>query len=210
MQALNYVLGRIYEPRSSHNEVFFFVFFFFDLNHLIWNKLFRFEEQDFHVRTKTWGDLGLNPYRETRIGQAAYSQFVFLIDFWGWLECLTPRFPVPDLGGVLGIFVFEEWSSSNEARTSTIPGLCLGSVFMHCDASAATAWAPFLEYWPPNLISMILETRLLSFRNGLAQSTRVSCKVPGLLPSITRLPVSNSTKTTPKLYTSLLKVKWPV
>lgn len=140
-------------------------------------------------------------------------------NFWlhsyilGIYLCAWPsEFLVAWLSGLGGVFVneFEELSPSNAARTSTIGGLNLGSVLRHCSASAAVACAPFLEYWPPNLVSIILKTLLLSLKNGFAQSTKVSSENPGLSSSTARLPVSNSNKTTPKLYTSLLGVRWPV
>lgn len=51
---------------------------------------------------------------------------------------------------VLGT-TFDVWSLSKVTRTSTMGGLLLGSVWRHCNESAAAAWAPFLEYWPPKL-----------------------------------------------------------
>lgn len=122
--------------------------------------------------------------------------------WWWWWWCSLAG------GGVLGMSC-GVWSCSNEVRTSTIDGLFFGSMCRHCNTTAATAWASFLEYWPPNLVSMILNTRLLSLKNGSAHSTRVCSASPPLSSSSARLPDSSSNKTTPKLYTSLFGVKWP-
>ena len=113
------------------------------------------------------------------------------------------------LSGVLRTS-FELSSRSNSSRTSTIDGLFLGSVWRQFSASEAAAWASFLEYWPPILVSIILNIRLLSLRRGFPQSTRVSSTLPTFSWSNARLPERSSSKTTPKLYTSLFGVKWPV
>lgn len=132
--------------------------------------------------------------------------WVYII-LWGWLECFTPAWS--SLESLVLETSLDVWSCSNFARTSTISGLFFGSVCRHCTASAAAAWAAFLEYWPPNLVSMILNTRLASLKKGFAQSTSVSSMPTAFSSSIARLPHSNSSNTTPKLYTSLFGVKWP-
>lgn len=103
------------------------------------------------------------------------------------------------------------WRCFSWARTSIMSGLSLETECRHCKASAATAWACFFEYWPPNLESIILNILLLSpSRNGFAQSTKLSSPPsPSISPSFARFPDSNSNSTTPKLYTSLFGVKWP-
>ena len=55
---------------------------------------------------------------------------------------------------------------------------------------------------------MILLSFLGSFSRGLAQSTRQCSRLRRVLSS-DLLPVSSSSRTTPKLYTSLLVVRWP-
>lgn len=128
---------------------------------------------------------------------------------WGRLVCIDLGCAILACGGVNAMSL-DVGSCSKVARTLTMLGLFFGSSCKHCKATAATAWTAFFKYWPPNLVSMILSTRRLSFRNGPAHSTRLSSTTPTLSSSIARLPDSNSNKTTPKLYTSLLGFKWPV
>lgn len=153
--------------------------------------------------------LTASTYSETII-HIIHAEFAdALLGRWGLLICLFPWLSsLIGCDAVLGI-TFDVWSFSKVARASIMCGLCLGSVCRHCNASAAAAWAPFFEYWPPSLVSMILRTRLLSLKKGFAQSTRVSSTEAALSSSSALLPDSNSNKTTPKLYTSLFGVKWP-
>lgn len=100
------------------------------------------------------------------------------------------------------------WSSSNAVTTSFIAGRCLGSVARHLTARVAALTAAFGEYCPCIRPSMIRRTLLLLARNGLAHMIRF-CSPWGRFLSRTRRPVSISRRTTPKLYTSLLDVRWP-
>lgn len=100
------------------------------------------------------------------------------------------------------------WSSSNTVTTSFIVGRCLGSVARHLTARVAALTAAFGEYCPCIRPSMIRSTLLLLARNGLAHMIRF-CSPWGRFLSRTRRPVNISRRTTPKLYTSLLDVRWP-
>lgn len=103
---------------------------------------------------------------------------------------------------------FGDWSSSSLVKTSAIRGLSFGSWLMHCKAMEAVLNAPFCGYWPSSLMSIIRNNLLLSPKYGFAQSTRF-CSMPTFILSTARRPDSNSSKTTPKLYTSLFAVNRP-
>jgi len=78
----------------------------------------------------------------------------------------------------------------------------------HLTASIAIFKACLLPYFPCNMGPMICLSFFLSIRNGNAHSCR-SCCLGGHFLSIARKPVSNSIKTTPKLYTSLFTYSFP-
>lgn len=92
--------------------------------------------------------------------------------------------------------------------TSLILGLDFGSRLRHWAARWPAFCAPFTEKWPSRRGSIIWKKVLRSPSTGLAHSTRL-CSPFGLFLSIDRRPVSISSSTTPKLYTSLFVVKCP-
>lgn len=98
---------------------------------------------------------------------------------------------------------------SRVARTSVIGGLALASLSRHFRASVAAMKAPFCGYCPSNLESMIRNSLRLSPKYGFAQSTRF-WSTPAIDLSTARLPDKSSSRTTPKLYTSLFAVSRPV
>ena len=101
----------------------------------------------------------------------------------------------------------KSWSSSKSVTTSYIEGLCLGSSDRHLNASLATLSAFFTSHCPSILPSIILNTRLW-LTQGLAQSTKF-CSFGGFVESNAPLPHKISSRTAPKLYTSLFGIKWP-
>lgn len=103
----------------------------------------------------------------------------------------------------------ELWSSSNTLTISSIFGLNLGSTDRHRTARSATFIAWRTVYWPSMRASITWKTRRLLLRYGLAHSIKL-CSPDGLLLSSARFPDIISRSTTPKLYTSLFLVKWPV
>lgn len=122
---------------------------------------------------------------------------------WGWAEeCLEL---VLDFFG----FTFIASIRSNASKTSFIEGRLLGSGSRHFKVSCA-AWSAALgEYWPSIRTSMMVFSFLFEDRHGLVQSTRLCCPL-GRFVSSARKPVSSSSSTTPKPYTSLFTYKWPV
>lgn len=84
-------------------------------------------------------------------------------------------------------------------------GLVFGSLLKQCNARVATISASFWGYLPSNLVSITQDTLLLLDKYSIRL-----CVPSVLLISIARRPDSNSSKTTPKLYTSHFSVKWPV
>ncbi|OAY74537.1 hypothetical protein ACMD2_10692 [Ananas comosus] len=66
-----------------------------------------------------------------------------------------------------------------------------------------------MEYCVPNRVSSMRKIFRLWVRYGLAHSTRQCCP-DGRFLSSARRPDNISTRTTPKLYTSLFVVKWPL
>ena len=101
--------------------------------------------------------------------------------------------------------------ASNDSRASTtadIWGRDLGLTFKHLWAIAAAFWAARVGYCPSSLRSIMRASRRGSFRQGRAHSTRF-CSRSGLFLSTAFRPVSSSSSTTPKLYTSLFVVKCP-
>ena len=98
---------------------------------------------------------------------------------------------------------------SNASTTSFIEGRFLGSGSKHFRVSCAACNDAFCEYWPSILASIMLFNFLLLPRLGLTHSTRFCCPV-GRFVSSARMPVSISSSTTPKPYTSLFTYKWPV
>lgn len=105
--------------------------------------------------------------------------------------------------------LFGAWSSSSLTRTSAMRGLCFGSWLKHCTAMVAAVNAAFWGYCPSSLMSIMRNSFLLSFIYGFAQSTKF-CSTPTFDLSTARRPDSSSSRTTPKLYTSLLAVNRPV
>lgn len=106
-------------------------------------------------------------------------------------------------------FSFISWICSSASKTSFIDGRLLGSGSRHLKVSWAASIAALWEYWPSILSSMMVFNFLLKERRGFAHSTRFCCPL-GRLVSTTRMPVSISSRTTPKPYTSLFTYKWPV
>lgn len=101
------------------------------------------------------------------------------------------------------------WSCSSAFTTSFMLGLYFGSVAKHWIVMLTALMAPPTEYWPLMRESKTWRTLLLLARYGLAHSTRL-CSPEGLFLSTARFPDNISSITTPKLYTSLLAVKWPL
>jgi hypothetical protein len=97
---------------------------------------------------------------------------------------------------------------SKVSATSFIDGRKQGVDWRHLAASRAICKTCFTGYFPSNLVSIKFLTFLLSDRNGLPQSTKFIWLL-GRLLSHARKPVSISNKTTPKLYTSLFRYKFP-
>lgn len=123
--------------------------------------------------------------------------------WWAWwwaVECL-----------VLDSFGFSLIASifSNTSTTSSIEGRFLGSDPRHFRVSWAASHAALDEYWPSTLASIKVFSFLFEDRDGLAQSTKFCCPL-GRFVSSARNPVSISSSTTPKPYTSLFTYKWPV
>lgn len=105
------------------------------------------------------------------------------------------------------------WMSSlvpcNGSRTSMtwlIVGRSLGRWLRHKYARAAAFWAPVSEYWPSSLGSITRPSLRGFFRRGRAHSTRFA-SLEGRDLSTDFRPVSSSSSTTPKLYTSLAAVR---
>lgn len=90
------------------------------------------------------------------------------------------------------------WRGSSVSTTLLIAGLCLGRWLRHRYASAATFWAPFSEYCPSSLGSIIRASFRWSFSMGLAHSASF-CSRWGRVLSTHFLPVRSSSSTTPKL-----------
>lgn len=107
------------------------------------------------------------------------------------------------------VALFGAWICSSVSKTSDMRGLCFGSWLKHCTATVAAANAAFCGYWPSSLMSIIRNNFRLSPMYGFAQSTRF-CSTPTFVLSTARRPESNSSNTTPKLYTSLFVVNRPV
>jgi len=138
-----------------------------------------------------------------------------------WSRSMVQRAPICTLhflAGICTLFgsdwlflptVFEAAICSRVSKTSVIGGLALASRFRHCSARVAAMKAPFCGYWPPNFVSIIRNSFLLSPKYGFVHSTRF-CSTPAFVLSTARLPDNNSSNTTPKLYTSLLAVSRPV
>lgn len=97
---------------------------------------------------------------------------------------------------------------SNMSDTSFIDGRNCGSSQRQGTAIKAILEASLGGYFPSNLGSIICFSWLLSDSFGLIHFTRLCC-AGGRFISITRRPVSISTKTTPKLYTSLFMYSFP-
>lgn len=115
-----------------------------------------------------------------------------------WIECTL---------GSLGLSLTESILSS-VSTISCIGGLFLGSASRQVRASCATRSADLGGYLPSRRESMIFFSFLLSHKCGLIQSPRLCCP-DGRFVSSARRPVSISTKTTPKPYTSLFTYKCP-
>lgn len=107
------------------------------------------------------------------------------------------------------VVLFEAWSCSSVAKTSAMRGLTFASWLKHCKAIVAAVKAAFWGYCPSSFMSIIRNNFLLSLIYGFAQSTRF-CSTPVFVLSTARRPDNNSSKTTPKLYTSLFVVNRPV
>ena len=111
--------------------------------------------------------------------------------------------------GVVGRVHFRDGIVSRIAKTSSIWGRAFASGFTQVIARVAAMHAPFRGYWPPNLVSIIRNIlRFLSSKWDFAHSTSF-CSTPTFVLSTARRPVSSSSKTTPKLYTSHFEVNRP-
>lgn len=110
--------------------------------------------------------------------------------------------------GALGTS-FKSCNCSKAATTCSMFGRHLESIERHWRASWAALWAPVSEYWLPKRGSSTRKIFLLLERYGRAHSTRL-CSPGGLFLSSDLRPDSISNSTTPKLYTSLFDVKWPI
>lgn len=117
-------------------------------------------------------------------------------------------FEFPDLLWPL-TFPSGAWSCSNVATTLSILGLNFMSIDRQCRARIAALCASSMVYWPSRRLSSTLKTFLLLAKYGLAHSTSL-CSPGGRFLSTALLPESISSRTTPKLYTSLFAVRWPV
>jgi len=102
----------------------------------------------------------------------------------------------------------ESWRCSNDLTTPPMFGLSFGSVERHWIARWAILFASRFEYCPSIRASITWEILCLFIRSGFAHSTRL-CSPLGLLLSNARFPDISSRRTTPKLYMSLLFVRWP-
>jgi hypothetical protein len=98
--------------------------------------------------------------------------------------------------------------SSSAATTPAMDGRLLGSPVRHLLASLAARSAALGWYRPPRRWSMRLVSFLLPPRYGRAHSTRF-CWWLGRFRSCARSPVSSSSSTTPKPYTSLCTYRCP-
>ena len=129
-----------------------------------------------------------------------------------WIGCWPWPWPwrwvaVADL--ILDSFGFIASIPSNTSTTSFMEGRLLGSKARHFRVSCAACNAALDEYWPSICVSIMVFSFLLLERHGLRHSTRACCPF-GLFVSSARRPVSSSSSTTPKPYTSLFTYKWPV
>lgn len=93
-------------------------------------------------------------------------------------------------------------------KTSSIGGRDLESRFTQLIPSVASIKAPLRGYWPPNLVSISRNIFRLSSKWDFAQSTNF-CSTPTFSLSTARRPLSSSSNTTPKLYTSHFAVNRP-
>ena len=120
---------------------------------------------------------------------------------WGWF--------VATLTSLLFGFSLISLMRFKVSSTSSMDGLFLGSDSRHLSISSAAWAAAFNGYWSLSRGSMIFFSFLLLVSDGLAHSTKFCCP-GGRFKSRAWLPVSISSRTTPKPYTSLFTYRWPV
>ena len=116
-----------------------------------------------------------------------------------WIGCWLRWWGVEWAELILESFVYYLFASIlfNVSTTSFMAGRFLGSDSRHFRVSCTASNAASVEYWPSIRISIMLFNFLLLERDGLSHSTRFCCPLR-LFASTARLPVSISSRTTPK------------